>query len=218
MIQTPANAGIPSKEEETHSDGRRLRAARNRDAVVSAVLEIIYEQDGGPIPGAAQVAERAGVSERTVFRHFADLDSLFLAAATRQRPRLVVYLAPRPDMKELDKRIATIVRLRSKMYEEIGAVRRVAMRLVARHDSVNRVISEANQAGRKQLADVFEPELKKAGRDKALVLDKLDLVTSWSTWETLRTQQGCSPDRARKIMTDLTTLILVQYQGRKSGR
>lgn len=218
MIQTPANAGIPSKEEETHSDGRRLRAARNRDAVVSAVLEIIYEQDGGPIPGAAQVAERAGVSERTVFRHFADLDSLFLAAATRQRPRLVAYLAPRPDMKELDKRIATIVRLRSKMYEEIGAVRRVAMRLVARHDSVNRVISEANQAGRKQLADVFEPELKKAGRDKALVLDKLDLVTSWSTWETLRTQQGCSPDRARKIMTDLTTLILVQYQGRKSGR
>ncbi len=186
--------------------------------MVTAVLEIIQEQHGGPIPGAAEVAERAGVSERTVFRHFADLDSLFLAAATRQRPRLVTYLAPRPDMKELDKRIAAIVRLRSKMYEEIGSVRRVAMRLVTRHDSLARVVNEANRAARNQLADVFEPELKKAGREKALVLEGLQLVTSWSSWEALRSQQGCSPERTRRLMTDLLSLILVPYQGRKSGR
>ncbi|MHB8437105.1 MAG: TetR/AcrR family transcriptional regulator, partial [Acidimicrobiales bacterium] len=121
MIPTPATAR--NAEEDNQSDGRRLRAARNRESVVIALLDIIREQGGGPIPGAAEVAQRAGVSERTVFRHFADLDSLFLAAANKQRPVLDTFLGPRPDMAEPDKRIAAIVRLRSKLYNEIGPVR-----------------------------------------------------------------------------------------------
>lgn len=220
MIPTPALAGFPAveEEEEDQTDGRRLRAARNREAVVTAVLDIIKEQEGGPIPGAAEVAERAGVSERTVFRHFADLDSLFVAAASRQRPTLLTYLGPRPDFKELDKRIAAVVKLRSKMYEQIASVRRVAMRLAARHDSLARVISEADKAERQQLAEVFDKELQKTGRDKQLILDELELVAGWTTWETLRTQQGCSPERARRIMTDLMTATLSRYTGRRAAR
>lgn len=182
---------------------------------MTAVLDIIREQDGGPIPGAAEVAERAGVSERTVFRHFADLDSLFLAAATQQRPRLIIYLAPRPDNKEIEKRIAAVVRLRSRMYEDIGAIRRVAMRLVADHEPLARVVGEANRAARRQLADVFEPELSKAGKDKTLVLDELDLVTGWSSWSALRDQLGCSPERARRVMSELLTNTLAPYAGRR---
>jgi AcrR family transcriptional regulator len=214
VIPTPAIAGISSEEEDDQSDGRRLRAARNRESVVTAVIDIIREQGGGPIPGAAEVAERAGVSERTVFRHFADLDSLFLAAATKQRPILVTYFSQRPDAKELDKRIAAIVRLRAKMYEDIGAVRRVAVRLAEAHDSVHRVVSEANRAGRTQLADVFAVELKQAGRERALVLDQLELVTSWSSWDTLRRELQNSPERARKVMSTMMTSALAPYAKR----
>ncbi len=160
------------------------------------------------------MAERAGVSERTVFRHFADLDSLFLAAATHQRPVLTSYLSQRPDAKELDKRIAAIVRLRARMYEEIGAIRRVAVRLAEAHDSLARVVREANQAEREQLADVFAPELKQAGREKAIVLDQLELVTSWGSWDTLRGELVGSTDRARKIMTTMMTTVLAPYTRR----
>ncbi len=193
-----------------------MRAERNRESVVSAVLEIIREQGGGPIPGAAEVAERAGVSERTVFRHFADLDTLFLAAATRQRPILEGYLTPRPDMKELDKRVGAIVRLRSKMYEEITPVRRVAVRLASAHESIARVVDEANRVGRSQLADVFAPELKKAARERSLLLDELELVTSWSTWEALRHQMGASAERSRKVTSDLMLAAIARHTGRRA--
>lgn len=214
VIPTPAaNAGFLFDEgdgEETF-DGRRLRAARNRDAVVAAVLSIIREQGGGPIPGAAEVADRAGVSERTVFRHFADLDSLFLAAASQQRPVLAGYLAQRPDMKELEKRIASVVRLRSRMFEEIGPIRRVAMRFAERHGSVARIVNEANRAGRQQLAEVFAPELAQAGRAKSLVLDQLEIATSWGTWETVRLELQGGPEKARKLMSTMMTTLLASY-------
>jgi AcrR family transcriptional regulator len=201
-----------------HVDGRRLRAERNRDSVVQAVLAIIKEQDGGPFPGASDVAVRAGVSERTVFRHFADLDSLFLAAASHQRPTLTTYLAPRPGAPELDKRIAAIVKLRSKLYEEIAPVRRMAVRLAARHATLADQMSEAYKAARAQIATVFAPELGRAGRAKATVLDQLDLILSWATWETLRTSQGCSPERARKLVTGLLTAVLTPYDAPKGRR
>ncbi|MGH9299055.1 MAG: TetR/AcrR family transcriptional regulator [Acidimicrobiales bacterium] len=199
------------QEADDRNDGRRLRAARNREAVVIAVLDILRQQGGGPVPGAAEVAKRAGVSERTVFRHFADLDSLFLAASARQRPVLLKYLSPRPDAAELDKRISALVRLRSRMWEEVSSIRRVAMRLAVSHDVLAGEIGEANRAARTQLADVFAPELKKAGRARARLLDQLELIMSWSSWESLRSLQGCSPERARHIVSELATSVLVPF-------
>ncbi len=59
-------------------DRRRLRTERGRQLVVDALLA--YYDEGDPEPGAAKIAARAGVSERTVFRYFDDLDSLAAAA------------------------------------------------------------------------------------------------------------------------------------------
>ena len=63
-------------------DGRRLRRERNRDAVVQAVLELVRE--GELAPGVEAVAARAGLSARSVFRYFDDLDDLCRAAIARQ--------------------------------------------------------------------------------------------------------------------------------------
>jgi AcrR family transcriptional regulator len=219
VIPTPTpGIGTDRVAAEDRIDGRRLRAARNRDSVVDAVLGIVREQGTGRLPGAAEVALRAGVSERTVFRHFADLDSLFLAAATKQRPALAAYLGPRPDAKELEKRIVAIAKLRAKLYEEIAPLRRVAVRLAQGHKSLAAQIAEADSAGRAQLADVFALELRRAGRAKPTVLDELELVTSWASWEQLRGSIGASPDRVRKILVDLMTRILSPYANARRGK
>ena len=47
-------------------DGRRVRRDRNRDAVVDALLTLYGE--GNLEPGSAEIAERAGLSPRSLFR------------------------------------------------------------------------------------------------------------------------------------------------------
>ena len=55
-------------------DGRRASRERNRIAVVDALLDLYAE--GNLRPGAGEVARRAGLSRRSVFRYFDDLDDL----------------------------------------------------------------------------------------------------------------------------------------------
>ena len=37
------------------------------------------------------------------------------------------------------------------------------------------------------------------------MLDALDLAASWASWDNLRTIQGCSVPRTRKIVTEVLT-------------
>ena len=59
-------------------DGRRLRSMRTRQLVIEAYLALLRENPR--IPTAAQVAERAGYSVRSVFERFPDLHTLRIAA------------------------------------------------------------------------------------------------------------------------------------------
>ena len=63
---------IPS---DTKLDGRLLRSERSRQLIIAAMIELVGE--GNLIPTAQQVAERADVGIRSVFRHFDDMDSIF---------------------------------------------------------------------------------------------------------------------------------------------
>ena len=179
--------------------------------MVAAVIEIVREcpPEALHLPGAAEVAERAGVSERTVFRHFADLDSLFIAAASRLRPTHETYIGPRPDAPDVTERIAALLRLRSKLYEEIGPVRRVAVHLSHTQPVVVEQLAQSYAAARDQVADVFAPELSRLDpKRRPLLLDALDLTASWSSWDALRTLQGYSVEHARRVVTEMMTALL----------
>ena len=56
-------------------DGRRARGQANRNKLVAAMIELVRE--GSIAPTAEQVAARANVALRTVFRHFDDMESLY---------------------------------------------------------------------------------------------------------------------------------------------
>ena len=55
-------------------DGRHLRSQLSRDNIVTAMLELI--EAGAISPSAEDVAARARVGLRSVFRHFKDMESL----------------------------------------------------------------------------------------------------------------------------------------------
>src|SRR5947199_5772249 len=77
-------------------DGRRLRREQNRDAVLDALVAL--HADGVYQPSTNEIAERAGLSPRSLFRYFDDVDDLNRAAIERQlaeaRPLLDVGVGP----------------------------------------------------------------------------------------------------------------------------
>ena len=103
-------------------DGRRQRRERNRDAVVDALLAIVA--DGDLAPSADAVAARAGLSTRSLFRYFDDVDDLCRAAIARQHER-VAALLERPARRRRHRSPpapATSSRTASSLFDAMGDV------------------------------------------------------------------------------------------------
>src|SRR5438270_9832426 len=104
-------------------DGRRLRREQNREAVLDALLGLF--RDGVYEPSSNEIAERAGLSPRSLFRYFDDIDDLHRAAAERQlrlaRP-LVDVVATAADPTAV--KIEQLVQARARLFETIAPAAR----------------------------------------------------------------------------------------------
>jgi AcrR family transcriptional regulator len=58
-------------------DGRRLRSERTRQLIIEAYMALV--RDSSQVPTAAQIAERAGYSVRSIFERFPDMHALRVA-------------------------------------------------------------------------------------------------------------------------------------------
>jgi TetR/AcrR family transcriptional regulator, regulator of autoinduction and epiphytic fitness len=188
------------------TDGRVRRGARNRDALVDALLELL-EHDVAK-PTAREIAERAGVSLRTVFTHFDDVESLYAAIAVRQRERLAPLFDHLDADGPLEDRIEALVAQRVELFEQIAPVRRASLLLSPESPELTRRLAEASRALREQLSGSFEAELAMAGRGRTELLAALDVSTSWETWDGLRRGQGLSVAAARRSLRLLVTRLL----------
>jgi len=188
-------------------DGRLARGLRARTAIVDAMLALM---DGGDLrPSAARVAERAGVSLRTVFQHFRDMESLFDAAAGRQRERLSVVFEPLSESGAYAARLDAFVRQRVALLEAITPVRRGAMLYAPFSMVLSRRLREFRTFKASEARRVFAHEL--AGipaRDRRVATAALAAAASWSAWEELRAHQGLSIAQARRAMQHTIDAVL----------
>ena len=100
-------------------DGRSAIRDRNRDAVLDAVLDLFSEDNLSP--GPDEVALRAGLSVRSVYRYFEDHDALSRAAIDRQLERLApLLLIAAIGEGPLDGRITRFVEARIRLQAELG--------------------------------------------------------------------------------------------------
>lgn len=176
-------------------DGRSARAARTRDAIVDACISLIEE--GSLRPTAPEIAERADVSVRSIFQHFAELPALHSAVIERIVQRLEVLLAPIDSDAPLDERLADFVRHRAALLEALSPFRRAADVLAPFAPEVNDSVRVGVAYLHDEVARAFEPEL--AGRsdtDRVELLDALAAVLSSQTWAALRSDRGCSVEAA----------------------
>jgi AcrR family transcriptional regulator len=185
------------------SDGRVVRGERNREAIVDALLALY---DGGNTrPGVAEVAERAGVSTRSVHNHFADMEALRAEVAERQWGRYAHLTVPPPSDRSLEDRIELLVERRSVFYEAIMPVRRAALLTAHKSPAISRRLRFLSRLLRNQLAELFAAELRHADES---VLDAIDLCTSCEAWDRLRSQQRLSERAARRVVATTIHLLL----------
>jgi TetR/AcrR family transcriptional regulator of autoinduction and epiphytic fitness len=191
-------------------DGRQLRSARSRRAICEACLDLV--QEGVLQPSADQVADRAGLSRRSIFNHFGDLAELYDAVVEAGMRRCAPLLEEVPASGPVTRRVAELVRVRSRFLEACAAFTRslTAQALVGpAADQATRVWREALRLQHREVENLFERELRQlpAG-ERAEVLEALSAALSPLQWEYLRRSRGHSAERARAVLRRTLLAIL----------
>src|SRR5215212_3302522 len=180
-------------------DGRTVRAERTRQALVDSLLGLLDE--GQMTPTAAEIAARAGVSERSVFQHFPDREALLEAVAREQYRRVVPTLVPVDSSLALEERIDQFARQRACLYERVGGVRRAGLLIEHESSSVAGWLATARQAKAAEVERVFRRELDSlAPSEREPLRAALVMVCSWAAWDSWRTHQHLSVARSRAAL------------------
>lgn len=174
-------------------DGRRQRGQNNRARIVAAMLDLT--RAGVHSPSAEQVATKADVSLRTVFRHFEDMDRLYAEIAGPMESELR-EIAGRPFRSEdWRERMIELVGRRCEAFERIAPFRRAAD--AQRHRS-----EYLNQAG-VQFAAILRGIVQQNMAEDLRASDSfetLDLLLSFPAWDRLRREQGLSAERTHAVL------------------
>ena len=155
-----------------------------------ALFELIGE--GNPQPTAQQVAERAEVGLRSVFRHFADMETLYAELGGRVQTEAHPYMRDVPTDGDVEARLAKIVEQRADFYEVIAHYKRAGNLARRRSNFLQRQHGRLVRDLRERLQRAL-PELERAPES---MLEALDMILSFDAWDRLRTDQRLSRERA----------------------
>jgi AcrR family transcriptional regulator len=184
------------------ADGRRLRGQDSRARIVGAMLEIIRE--GEVAPGAEQVAARAEVGLRTVFRHFQDMDSLYreMSGAIEAVLRDIIDQPFRSESWR--DQVMELIERRAQAFETIGPYKRAGDAIRHRSPFLQADSSRLSRALREILVGVLPAEV--AARPD--IIEPLDLLLSFETWSRLRREQRLEPEAAQAVVTGLAARLI----------
>ncbi len=175
-------------------DGRRERSADSRRRIIAAMVELI--ESGLPAPTAEMIADRANVSLRTVFRHFDEMENLYLEIAAIVFDRVKPYLESPIRNRNWPDVLDEIVDRRATFFEEIAPYKTAI--------DVYRHRSNALAAQHRRISTMSRDMLT-ATLPKEVVADSIRfelyvLLLSVESWQRLRDQQGLSPLDARETL------------------
>ena len=172
-------------------DGRRLRSERTKQLIMEAFLALLRENP--VMPTAAQIAERAGYSVRSIFERFPDLDALRVATADYSMAQSAALAPPRNVEGDRQTRIKSQVETRAGTCERGIALWRVLLF----NSSESEELKLRVRVGRQRTIDRFEimyqPELSTLGDvERKYLLIALEALTDIESWARMREFFGLS--------------------------
>jgi len=205
----PLGALDPIVSDVEPSDGRAARSHRTRRAIVDAMRSLHAEGDLRPT--APRVAERAGVSLRTVWQQFADMETLLIEAGRRDLEVLLSLVQKIDPDQPLAVRIGLFTSQRTRVLEEMTPTWRAARIHKPSSEQLRRDTAQMIARAKSELETVFARELSQLQGDKRQhLLDALHTISIWAFWESMRTDLALGQRQARELFSATFTALLAE--------
>ncbi len=179
-------------------DGRALRSERTKQLIIEAYLELLPERPEAPT--AAQIAQRAGYSVRSIFERFDDLLALTIAATDYAFAIEQARATRQPRTGPRSERLRYNVERRSDICERWLPLWRVLLQ--------HRNDSELARARIKRIRDAmwtgfamnYHAELDPLPEaERKALLIALEQLTDFKSWGRMRERHGLSIEEARRV-------------------
>jgi AcrR family transcriptional regulator len=200
---------ISSPGERPRVDGRRLRSERTRLVIIEAYLALLRRYP--KMPTAAEIAEEAGLSVRSVFERFADLNALTLATADYALAQAAAEASARDVDADRQTRIRSHVAVRAAACERWLPLWRVLVATQEQFAELRPRVALTRQANIVRMRLMYGPELamlEEAVREEMLVA--LAALISFESWDQMRDCHGLSAEAAQSAWRTAIDRMLPQ--------
>lgn len=182
-------------------DGRRQRSDASRRKIAQAMIDLLRE--GEADPSADQVAERAGVGRRTVFRLFSDMEGVFREMHAIMTARLTPEFSRALTAPTWRGRLDELIERRAKTFEQMLPIKTAAD---ARRYTSNFLKTEHKNITRLQRQALLAVLPATLARND--MLEALDLTLSFEAWRRLRYEQDLSLKQAQDVLRRLVSALV----------
>ena len=188
------NKKIKQNTEKKKVDGRIARSAAQYEAIKSTLIELVA--DGNLTPTAVDVAEKTGISVRTVFRHFSNIEELYASIAGVLRERAFADMPGEIRPGNWENRIKQVITRRRVVFEAL--LNSLEFMIINRHqsgyinDSYQDILGESRLYLEMALQNYVD---QTSDRFEALVI-----LFSPAHWRVLRMEYQLSVRRAERIL------------------
>ena len=183
-------------------DGRSLRRERNRQDIVDALLGLI--ENGETEISAALIASKAGLSERSIFRYFDDVNDLYRSVCDLAFSKEIEYaLIDDAGVGSLDTKIENFVNQRVRIYTMNEKIAPAARSFAFKNPIIKNQLVVGRKLLRTQIMKHFAEELSafdKQQQQAAVAI--IDSLTTFESYDMMRSDQKMSVQTIKSILTE----------------
>ena len=186
----------------TAVDGRSLRRERNRQDIVDALIGLI--ENGETEISAALIASKAGLSERSIFRYFDDVNDLYRSVCDLAFSKEIEYaLIDDVGIGSLDTKIENFVNQRVRIYTMNEKIAPAARSFAFKNPIIKNQLVVGRKLLRTQIMKHFAEELSVFDKQQQQVaVAIIDSLTTFEYYDMMRSDQKMSVQAIKSVLTE----------------
>ena len=183
-------------------DGRSLRRERNRQDIVNALLDLI--ETGETEISAALIASKAGLSERSIFRYFDDVNDLYRSVCDLAFSKEIEFaLIDDAGVGSLDTKIENFVNQRVRIYTMNEKIAPAARSFAFKNPIIKNQLVVGRKLLRNQIITHFSEELSAFDKQQQQVaVAIIDSLTTFEYYDMMRSDQKMSVQAIKSVLAE----------------